>query len=213
MSSPTLTAPFTVVRRMGNRTLKEVCCGAGLYAEVLKQALSAIQMVKRAHEAQWNRGEPLKPAARAPGPFPAIAKPPADPARAFVPCAAPGSRATLWQAALHGQPARYFSSWRSAEARSSCDATRAPRSCQGVHLLLNAELPRSCDDHDNLAARQPSSVDRPARWTRQPDRNNSEIRVQRGSWTPRKLARERINTTKIAITPPETAGPLVDNSN
>src|SRR6516164_6293018 len=92
----------------------------------------------------WNRGEPLKPAARAPGPFLAIAEPPADPAHAFVPCDASGSRATLWRALLRGQPARYSSSRRSGEALSSCDATRALRRCQGVHLLLNAELPRSC---------------------------------------------------------------------
>jgi len=106
----------------------------------------------------WNRGEPLKPAARAPGPFLARAEPLADPARAFVPCAAPGSLAKLWLALLRGQPARRSSSWRSGEALSSWDATSAPRRRQGVRLLLNAELPRSSNNHGNLPARQHPSV-------------------------------------------------------
>src|SRR6516164_883433 len=81
-----------------------------------------------------------------------------------------------------------------------CDAVKESTCCS----MRNSRA--AADDHGNLAARQPSSVDRPARWTRQPDRNNPEIRVQRGSWTPRKRARERINTTNRDYAP-ETAGP------
>jgi hypothetical protein len=78
-------------------------------------------------------------------------------------------------------------------------------------VLLNAELPPSCDDQGNLSARQHSKADPSGTVDPQAGRNSPEIRVQRLWDPPKKRLRVYNYNENRDYTPPNQPGP-VDNS-